>query len=152
MRPLLAKPGENALWIAWDCERLAYHSVYIAFTRITKMLFGKEINPHLLRDCAATTLASKSLDAAMAARGLLGHRKFKTTEKYYVHAQQLEASRKINAALAAALNEHLAVKALSSRLIVLYEVGLDRRPVDVRQLGAPGSGGHLDEFLLQNLD
>lgn len=69
-----------------------------------------------------------------------------------VDFMSLDPSRKINAALAAALNEHLAVKALSSRLIVLYEVGLDRRPVDVGQLGASGSGGHLDKFLLQNLD
>lgn len=107
VRSQLAKSGERALWVAWDGERLAYHSVYIAFTRITKELFGKEINPHLLRDCAATTLASKSLDAAMAARGLLGHRKFKTTEKYYIRAQQLEASRKINAVLVAVSNEPL---------------------------------------------
>ncbi len=79
---------------------MADHMVYIAFTRITTELFGKPINPHLFRDCAATTLASHSLRGAMAAPGLLGHLSAKTTEKHYIHARQLEASRQINKLLA----------------------------------------------------
>lgn len=99
VRPRIANGSETALWVAWDGTRLEYHSTYIAFARITKELFGKVINPHLLRDCAATTMASDSYESALAARGLLGHKRFGTTEKFYIHAKQLEASRKINAAL-----------------------------------------------------
>jgi site-specific recombinase XerD len=103
VRSQLTDATDGPLWTAWDGTRLKYHSVYIAFTRITKELFGRSINPHLLRDCAATTLASDSYKSAQAARGLLGHRRFETTEKHYIHAQQLEASRKINDVLATAL-------------------------------------------------
>src|SRR5271156_1424000 len=34
----------------------------------------------------------------------------------------------------------------------LHEVGPDRRLVDIRQFGKSGRCGHLDKFLLQNLD
>jgi len=105
VRPRLAKQDENALWIAWSGNRLGYSTVHQTFTKFTKQLLGKSINPHLLRDCAATTMASISLNAAMAARGLLGHRNFKTTEKYYIHAMQLEASRKINSLLETTIRE-----------------------------------------------
>ena len=99
VRPRIATAPESALWVAWDGQRLEAHSTYIAFTRITKELFGKAINPHLLRDCAATTMASDSYESALAARGLLGHKRFSTTEKYYIHANQLKSSRKINVIL-----------------------------------------------------
>ncbi len=99
VRPRIANGSETSLWVAWDGTRLEYHSTYIAFTRITTELFGKAINPHLLRDCAATTMASDSYDSALAARGLLGHKRFSTTEKFYIHAKQLEASRRINTVL-----------------------------------------------------
>lgn len=99
VRSRIANPSETALWVSWDGDQMAYHMVYIAFIRITKELFGKSINPHLFRDCAATTLASKSLRAAMAASGLLGHLRPETTEKHYIHAKQIEASRAMNGLL-----------------------------------------------------
>lgn len=68
VRPRIAKPTETALWVAWDGKRLESHSTYNAFTRITKELFGKAINPHLLRDCAATTMASDSYAGALVDR------------------------------------------------------------------------------------
>jgi site-specific recombinase XerD len=103
IRPQLTQATVGPLWVAWDGTRLKNHSAYYAFNSITKELFGRPINPHLLRACAATALASDSYASAQAARGLLGHRRFETTEKYYIHAQQLEASRKINGVLASAL-------------------------------------------------
>jgi site-specific recombinase XerD len=96
VRCRIATTSERAFWVSWDGDRMPEHSIYIAFTRITTELFGKSINPHLFRDCAATTLASHSLRSAMAAPGLLGHLRTETTEKHYIHASQLEASRAIN--------------------------------------------------------
>jgi hypothetical protein len=49
-----------------------------------------------MRDCAATRLSTISVSAAVAAGALLGHRTFATTERYYVRANRLEASRSIN--------------------------------------------------------
>src|SRR4051812_13545632 len=51
---------------------------------ITRRLVGVAINPHLLRDCAATSLSTVSPAAALSAAALLGHRQFATTERYYI--------------------------------------------------------------------
>ena len=51
------------------------------------------INPHLFRDCAATTIAIEDPPHVRIASQLLGHRTFSTTEKYYNQARGLEASR-----------------------------------------------------------
>jgi integrase len=74
---------------------LTAHSLYCRIIVITKRLLGRSINPHLLRDCAATTLSTRSPDDALTAAALLGHRNFRTTERYYIRANQLEASRQV---------------------------------------------------------
>ena len=58
---------------------------------LTKKLVGKPINPHLLRDCAATTLAVNASEIVSVALPLLGHRQAATTERYYSHVKQLES-------------------------------------------------------------
>ena len=75
------------------------HSVYQRITRLTRRLFGTPINPHLLRDCAASSLAAVSADMARAAAPLLGHRQFSTTERFYIQADNLAASRRIGVIL-----------------------------------------------------
>jgi site-specific recombinase XerD len=87
------------LWLGFEGGRLTYHSVYQRIVFLTEKLFGHPINPHLLRDCAATTLSTRSVDDALSAAPLLGHRSFATTERYYIRANQLEASRSIANAL-----------------------------------------------------
>ena len=47
-------------------------SVGHRITKLTQRLFGTPINPHLLRDCAASSLATVSADMAQAAPALLG--------------------------------------------------------------------------------
>ena len=64
-------------------------------TKLTRRLFGTPINPHLLRDCTASSLAAVSADMARAAAPLLGHRHFSTTERYYIQADNLAASRRL---------------------------------------------------------
>jgi site-specific recombinase XerC len=68
-------------------------------TKLTRHLFGTPINPHLLRDCAASSLAAVSSDMARAAAPLLGHRHFSTTERYYIQADNLAASRRLGSIL-----------------------------------------------------
>jgi len=102
VRPqLLGKNISEALWLNWYGKEMTEHAIYLRFVKFTRRLLGRSINPHLLRDCAATTLAMDSPSSAFAARGLLGHKRFSTTDKYYIHAQQLEASRRVNELLAA---------------------------------------------------
>ena len=91
------KQTHGRLWLTWYGDPMTGHAIYLRMTEASPRLFGKAINPHLMRDCAATALVDTSPDAALAARDLLGHRIWRTTERHYVHANQLEASRKINA-------------------------------------------------------
>jgi integrase len=86
----------NALWLTYQGQTLTYHTIYCRFILRTEKLFGVPINPHLFRDCAATTLSTSSVDDALGAAALLGHRSFATTERHYIRANQLEASRQIS--------------------------------------------------------
>jgi integrase len=103
VRPIF--PGAAAsryLWLNQNGPVGGPGFVYLRIVRLTRRLFGKPINPHLLRDCAASSLAMVSSDVARSAAALLGHRHFSTTERYYIQANDLEASRRLNAILAAA--------------------------------------------------
>ncbi len=90
----------NRLWLHEKRTDLPTIFLYRRIVRITENILGKPINPHLLRDCAATTLSLESPDLARVAPALLGHRNAATTARYYVQAKNLEASRKINGILA----------------------------------------------------
>lgn len=97
-------PGADAtaqLWVSKDGPRLGNQFLYWRITKLTERLSGAPLNPHLLRDCAATTLALESPDLAQTASPLLGHRHVSTTSRNYVQAKNLEASRRMNAILSA---------------------------------------------------
>jgi integrase len=106
VRPLF--PGATStkrLWLNQYGPVSSPRFVYLRIVRLTRRLLGKPINPHLLRDCAASSLAMVSGDVARSAAALLGHRHFSTTERYYIQGNDLEASRRLNAILAAAVEE-----------------------------------------------
>lgn len=90
-----------ALWLTFEGAALTAHTIYGRIVMVSERLLGVAINPHLLRDCAATSLSTDSPAAALSAAGLLGHRSFATTERHYIRANQLDAGRVINAKLAA---------------------------------------------------
>ena len=97
-----AFPGASTsrqLWFNQYGPVTSPHFVYLRIVKLTRRLLGVPINPHLLRDCAASSLARVSADMARAAAPLLGHRHFSTTERYYIQASELEASRRLNAIL-----------------------------------------------------
>lgn len=100
VRPLFPGAAESkCLWLNQYGPDLGSQFVYFSVTRLTKRLLGGPLNPHLLRDCAASSLAMESADLARAAAPLLGHRHFSTTERYYIQANNLEASRRLNMTL-----------------------------------------------------
>ena len=53
-------------------------------------------NPHLLRDCAATALASERPEYVLAASRILGHSQISTTLQHYEHASMLEAGNRLH--------------------------------------------------------
>lgn len=100
VRPLFPHAAESSrLWLGKEGVMRDPNMVRHRLTKLTQRLFGTSINPHLLRDCAASSLAAISADMARAAAALLGHRQFSTTERYYIQADNLAASRRHGATL-----------------------------------------------------
>ena len=99
-RPLFPQAQESArLWLGKDGVMRDPNVAWHRLTKLTTRLFGTPINPHLLRDCAASSLAAVSPEVARAAAPLLGHRHFSTTERYYIQADNLAASRRLGSIL-----------------------------------------------------
>ena len=100
VRPTFMRRGHSdILWLGYRGVPLTPHGAYYRYIFLTKKLLDIVINPHLLRDCAATSLAMQSPSSALAAGALLGHRSFASTERHYIHANRLQASRALNAVL-----------------------------------------------------
>jgi integrase len=89
-----------ALWVGFEGGPLTAHSIYGRVLIVTERLLGQQLNPHAFRSCAATSLSLHAPAATRLAAPLLGHRYFATTERHYIRAQQVEASRSIGEALA----------------------------------------------------
>jgi integrase len=87
------RPADNAFWISSHGSPMCQQAIYDRIVERTRAAFGRPINPHLFRDCAATTLAIVDPVHVRLAAPLLGHRTFATTERYYLQANMLEASR-----------------------------------------------------------
>jgi site-specific recombinase XerD len=99
-RPVLAqrhgrwtRPVGQALWLSRDASPMTRRGIYDRITQCTLKCLGKAINPHLFRDCAASTIAVEDPHHVRIASPLLGHRTLSTTEKYYNQARSVEATR-----------------------------------------------------------
>ncbi len=83
----------NALWVSTHGSPMGQTAVYQAIVGRTRAAFGRPINPHLFRDCAATTIAIEDPKHVRVAARVLGHRSLATTERHYNQAQAIEAAR-----------------------------------------------------------
>lgn len=95
--PGAARPA--GLWAGSMGAPLSETTIYDCMMITSKKLFGVAINPHTFRTIAATFLAETSINDVFYASRLLGHRDLRTTKVYYICANQLTASRKINRVL-----------------------------------------------------
>jgi integrase len=98
---LLHGSAAKALWIGSSGQALAAHTIRQIIIRRTQAALGVPINPHLFRDCAATTLAIEDPTHVGAAATILGHASSRTTHKHYIQANTLLASRRHLAAVVA---------------------------------------------------
>jgi integrase/recombinase XerD len=71
------------LWISQKGNSLSRSAFYDLIIRRTMAAFGRPLNPHLFRDCLATTLSSPTAGLAWTSRHLLGHRGPHTSELCY---------------------------------------------------------------------
>jgi Resolvase, N terminal domain len=72
----------DRLWIGYRFAPQAPHTIGVTIAERTKQAFGKRVNPHLFRDCAATSIAVHDPDHVRITAALLGHRSFVTTERH----------------------------------------------------------------------
>ena len=73
---------------------MGYFAIATTIARRTATAFGRPINPHLFRDCAATSIAIDDPEHVRVASQILGHRSTATTERYYNQAQAIDAARR----------------------------------------------------------
>ena len=104
-RPILAAGGAHrgsagqALWISQDGGVFTAAGMGQAIKRLTKAAFGAAINPHLFRDCAATTIAIHDPGHVQIIAAILGHASGVTSERHYNQAGSLEAGRQYHTVL-----------------------------------------------------
>lgn len=90
-----AAATSNTLWLCkFGINRNPYW-LYERIGKLTKRLTGRAINPHMFRAIGATALAEESPDDLFAAADLLTHKHPSTTERYYIRARNLGASRRV---------------------------------------------------------
>jgi hypothetical protein len=98
VRPLFPQAqGSSRLWLGKSGP--LGDVVGSRITKLTRRLFGIPINPHLLRDCAASSLAAISADMARAAAPLLGHGTFLHHRALLHPGRQPCASRRLGSIL-----------------------------------------------------
>ena len=104
-RPALLKLGSHAgtagnrLWVSRDGGPLESMGVAQLVLKETKAAFGQSINPHLFRDCAATTVAIDDPEHAHVIAPILGHSSMTTSERHYNQARTVDAGRQYHTIL-----------------------------------------------------
>src|SRR6266849_4679693 len=89
-----ATPVGDALWVSADGSPIRDRPTHQRIVERTRAAFGHPVNPHLFRDCVATSVALDDPDHFGIAARLLGHRTQATTERYYDQARSIDAIRR----------------------------------------------------------
>jgi integrase/recombinase XerD len=93
VRPQMLPRGScAALWVNFRGRPLSYVTICKVFVRLSGHL-GFRIEPHDVRDAAATTWAIERPEQIGVSRDLLSHADLRTTERHYNRARGIEASR-----------------------------------------------------------
>jgi integrase/recombinase XerD len=94
------RPPTEALWISAVGRATSYANISLQVRRRTEAAFGKPINPHLFRDCAATSIAIADPEHLRMILPILGHASLATSERHYNQARMLEAGRRYQQTIA----------------------------------------------------
>ena len=93
---LLGDKTSERLWISTRGTAMSEQAIYQQVCTVTRTILGDPINPHLFRDCAATSIVIDDPEHAWIVARLLGHRTLKTAERHYIHAGMIEAAHVMN--------------------------------------------------------
>jgi integrase/recombinase XerD len=89
------QPDLRAVWISTTGRPMDDMAIYRVTTTRTLAEFGKAVNPHLFRDCAATTIAIDDPICVQIVMHILGHTRLATAERHYNQARGVEAGRSL---------------------------------------------------------
>lgn len=99
--PLDTLPNlRGPLWVSTRAKAMTAHALYYAVTRCSLRLLGAPLNPHLVRDCAASAITTERPDYVLAAARILGHSQLSTTLAHYEQASMLEARARLQEVVA----------------------------------------------------
>ena len=87
------------LWISTRGKMLTGHAFYSSITRVSEELLGAPINPHLLRDCAASAISMDAPGNILSASRILGHTNLNTTISHYEQSSMIAASSNLVSAI-----------------------------------------------------
>ena len=87
-------PAVRQLWVSGEGSAMIDRSVYESVVKLTLPAFGRTVNPHLFRDCAATSVATDDPEHVHITTSILGHTSLATSERSYNHAQSIPAARR----------------------------------------------------------
>ena len=90
----VARPHTTGLWIAKGGRMMGACAISVQIKGHTAAAFGQPINPHLFRDCAATSIAIQDPEHVRVIHAILGHSTLATSERFYNQARTLEAGRR----------------------------------------------------------
>jgi len=93
-KPGAARPNTAALWIAKGGRMMGSSAISVQIRTHTQEAFGQSVNPHLFRDCAATSIAIQDPKHVRMIMPILGHATSATAERHYNQARTLEAVRR----------------------------------------------------------
>jgi integrase/recombinase XerD len=97
VRPVLLRGYvSDAFWVSTYRAALSEQSIYTKICAATEEELGVRLSPHLFRDALATGIATDDPEHIRMASRLLGHADQRTTERHYIHAQAITASRRYN--------------------------------------------------------
>lgn len=86
-----AQELQGSLWVSTRRKAMSQQSLYWNICRLSEKLFGHRINPHLLRDCAASAISADTPEHVMTAARVLGHSSLNTTIGHYEQSSMLIA-------------------------------------------------------------
>lgn len=96
---LLGENDDPHLWITKYGKPMRSAAINVRVCKLTEKAFGESVNPHLFRDCLATSVAIDDPEHVRIASVLLGHSTLETTTKNYNQATSLTAGRSVNATI-----------------------------------------------------
>jgi integrase/recombinase XerD len=97
-RPNGTKPT-MAFWVSRSGQKMQEPAMRTNIKSRTTSAFGHAINPHLFRDCAATSFATDDPEHVRCIAPLLGHTTLATSDKHYNQATMLTAVRTFSATI-----------------------------------------------------